>query len=69
MPRVDRLIRKREPKPEPQPLSTWTPLALKTELSRLETDPGDLNVWQVFKRRSEIEKEQWRREREAPCHE
>ena len=63
MPRLDRLIRKREPRPEPQPLSTWTPLALKTELSRLETDPGDLNVWQVFKRKSEIENELHAREK------
>jgi hypothetical protein len=38
-------------------------LALKTELSRLETDPGDLNVWQVFKRKSEIENELHAREK------
>jgi hypothetical protein len=63
MPRVDRLIRKREPRPEPQPISTWTDAALKTELSRLETDPGDLNVWQVFKRKSEIENELHAREK------
>ena len=57
MPRIDRLIRQRKPKPEPQPLSTWMPAALKSELARLETDHGDLNVWQAFKRKSEIENE------------
>jgi hypothetical protein len=65
MPRIDRLIRKREPKPEPQPLSTWTAAALKAELSRLEVNPEKLNGWQILKRRSEIENEQWRRERKA----
>ena len=68
MSRINRVLRVKVKEPE-QPLSTWTPAALKTELARLETDPGDLNAWQVFKRRSEIENEQWRREREAPCHE
>jgi hypothetical protein len=67
MPRVDRLIRKREPRPEPQPISTWTPLALKTELSRLETDHGDLNAWQAFGLKSAIENELHARENKCPA--
>ena len=68
MSRINRVLRVKVKEPE-RPLSTWTAAALKTELERLEVNPEKLNPWQCFKRRSEIENEQWRREREAPCHE
>ena len=38
-----------------EPISEWSQNRLMAELKRLETAPAELNVWQIFKRRSELE--------------
>lgn len=43
------------------PLSEWPLNQLKVELQRLETDPVDLSPWAVFKRKSELQNELFKR--------
>ncbi len=55
MPRVKkRGHAKRNPE---APLPEWTADELRAELERLEEKPAGMNFWQIFKRRSEIERE------------
>jgi len=52
MPRVKR--RGHKQRNTEAPLSEWTLPELQSELDRLEEEPGDLNLWAAFKRKSEI---------------
>jgi hypothetical protein len=55
---MSRIRRKGFSRRDPEtPLSEWLLDELKAELARLETDRGELNQWQAFKRASELQGE------------